>query len=253
MVDNVFARDALRRCILFSRLDAPAVDACLAHVQVRRYRRNETVFHQGDPGGALHVIASGSVKVVLPSPDGSSPMILSTLGAGQFFGELALLDGEPHSATVVALEPTEALVLDRGGFDELLATQPGFGRAMLSGLVRGFRRLTEHVEALVYLELPERLAARIAELAVSAREADGINAEGDGGGAAGDSGGAAPGGVEVRLDWPYTQSELAGMVGGSRESVNRILADFAARGLLHFERDTLVVPDPGRLTAEARG
>jgi len=246
MVDNVFARDALRRCILFSRLDAPAVDACLAHVQVRRYRRNETVFHQGDPGGALHVIASGSVKVVLPSPDGSSPMILSTLGAGQFFGELALLDGEPHSATVVALEPTEALVLDRGGFDELLETQPGFGRAMLSGLVRGFRRLTEHVEALVYLELPERLAARIAELAVSAREAGGVNATGD-------AGGAAAGGVEVRLDWPYTQSELAGMVGGSRESVNRILADFAARGLLHFERDTLVVPDPGRLTAEARG
>jgi len=238
MIDDAFARHALQGCILFSRMDESAVDACLGHIRVRRYRRNETVFHQGDPGGALHVIASGSVKVVLPSPDGTSPVILSTLGAGQFFGELALLDGEPHSATVVALEPTEALVLDRRGFDALLETQPGFGRAMLSGLARGFRRLTEHLEALVYLELPERLAARIVELAAASREAEGGDPHSD---------------AEVRLDWPYTQTELAGMVGGSRESVNRLLADFVARGLLRFERDTLVVPDPGRLTAEVRG
>jgi len=193
------------------------------------------VFHQGDPGDALHVIVSGSAKVVLPAPDGTAPMILSTLRAGQFFGELALLDGEPHSATVIAVEPMEALVLDRGGFDALLETQPGFGRAMLSGLARGFRLLTGHMEAQVYLELPERLAARILELTAAASEPGSDD------------------GAGVRLDWPYTQSELAGMVGGSRESVNRILADFAARGLLRFETDTLIVPDPGRLIAEARG
>jgi len=61
------------------------------------------------------------------------------------------------------------------------------------------------------------------------------------------------GDAEVRLDWPYTQTELAGMVGGSRASVNRHLAELAGRGWLRFERDTLVVPHPGRLTAEARG
>ncbi len=233
MVDTAFARDALARCVLFERVDADALGACVACMRTRRFRRDETVFHQGDPGDALYVIVSGSVKVLLPSPDGTAPVILSTLRPGGFFGELALLDGEPHSATVVALEATETLVLDRGGFDTLVETQPGFGRAMLSGLAHGFRLLTGHMEALVYLELPERLAARIVELAGDRR-------------ATGDDG------AGVRLDWPYTQSELAGMVGGSRESVNRILADFAARGLLRFESDTLIVPDLGRLTTEAR-
>jgi CRP-like cAMP-binding protein len=234
MVDDAFARDALQRCVLFSRLDPAGIEACLAHLRIRRYRRNETIFHQGDPGGALHVIARGSVKVLLASPEGGPPAILSTLRAGQFFGEIALLDGEPHSATVVAMEETEALVLDRADFDALLDTQPGFGRAMLAGLAKGFRRLTDHVEALVFLELPARLALRIAVLAEDVRD-PGL-----------------PAGTEVRLDWPYTQSELAGMVGGSRESVNRLLADFVARGLVRFEHDTLVVPDPARLTAEAR-
>jgi hypothetical protein len=71
---------------------------------------------------------------------------------------------------------------------------------------------------------------------------------GVGGGAGGGTGDA-----EIRLDWPYTQTEPAGMVGGSREPVHQLLADFAARGRLRIERDTLVVPHPGRLTAEAQG
>ena len=143
-----------------------------------------------------------------------------------------MLDGQPHSASVIAIEPTETLVLGRADFELLFDSQPSIRRSLVLALAGELRRLTDHVEALHFLDLPERLAQRIAELAL-----------------------AAPGrrpGAEVRLDWPYTQAELAGMVGGSRESVNRLLADFVARGLIRFERDTLVVPDPGRLTAEAR-
>ena len=103
MFDETFARGALARCVLFEGVDLDAMDACLACLRVRRFRRDETVFHQGDPGDALHVIASGSVKVVLPSPDAGEPAILATLGPGDFFGELALLDGDPHSASVIAL------------------------------------------------------------------------------------------------------------------------------------------------------
>jgi CRP-like cAMP-binding protein len=230
--DESFARQVLARCVLFARVDTDAMDACLACLRTRRYRRDETVFHQGDPGDALYVIASGAVKVVLPSPDAAEPAILATLRAGDFFGELALLDGEPHSASVVALEPTEALVLGRADFERLFESEPGLRRELVASLARELRRLTGHVEGLHFLGLRERLALRLASIA-------GI---GDG---------AAPAAGEVRVDWPYTQSELAGMVGGSRESVNRILADLAGRGVVRFEREALVVTDAAGLREEA--
>jgi CRP/FNR family transcriptional regulator/CRP/FNR family cyclic AMP-dependent transcriptional regulator len=233
--DETFARGALARCVLFEGVDLDAMEACLACLRVRRFRRDETVFHQGDPGDALHVIASGFVKVVLPSPEAGEPAILATLGPGEFFGELALLDGDPHSASVIALEPTETLVLGRADFERLFETQPGLRRALVASLARHLRRLTGHVEALHFLDLRERLALRIAELATAETGDRGTSRSG-----------------EARLDRHYTQSELAGMVGGSRESVNRILAEFVTRGLIRIERDALVVPDVGRLITEGR-
>ena len=229
MIDEAFARLALARCILFDGVDDEALDACVAYLRRRTFRRDETVFHQGDPGDALHVIARGRVKIVLPAPDAGEPAILATLGAGDFFGELALLDGEPHSASVVALEPTETLMLGSTDFERLFDTQPGLRRALVGSLARELRRLTGHVEALHFLDLRERVALRIRDLA-----------------------GADDHAREVRIAWPYTQSELAGMVGGSRESVNRLLADLVARGVIRFERDSLVIPDAGLLAREVR-
>jgi len=237
LIDEDLARAALERCALFQHVDVAGLDACLACLRLRRFRRDETVFHQGDPGDALYVVASGRVKVVLPSPDTGEPAILATLGPGGFFGELAMLDGEPHSASVVALEPTETLVLGRDDFERLFESEPTIRRSLVLALARELRRLTDHVEALHFLDLPSRLAFRIADLARAAERSG--------------EGGAAHDG-EVRLDWPWTQAELAGMVGGSRESVNRLLADFVARGLIRFEPDTLVVPDARRLTQQAR-
>ncbi|HEY3335511.1 MAG TPA: Crp/Fnr family transcriptional regulator [Candidatus Limnocylindrales bacterium] len=232
MIDEGFAREALERCVLFQHVDVQGLDACLECLRLRRFKRDETVFHQGDPGDALYVVASGRVKVVLPAPETGEGAILATLGRGQFFGELAMLDGQPHSADVVALEPTETLVLGRADFERLCDSEPSIRRSLVLALARELRRLTDHVEALHFLDLPQRLAQRIAELALASPDAR-------------------PG-AEVRLDWPFTQAELAGMVGGSRESVNRLLADFVGRGLIRFERDILVVPDAGRLTQEAR-
>jgi len=232
VIDEDFAREALEGCVLFQHVDVQGLDACLACLRLRRFKRDETVFHQGDPGDALYIVASGRVKVVLPSPDASEGAILATLARGQFFGELAMLDGQPHSADVVAIEPTETLVLGRTDFERLFESEPSIRRSLVLALARELRRLTDHVEALHFLDLPQRLAQRIAEIALASPDAR-------------------PG-AEVRLNWPYTQAELAGMVGGSRESVNRLLADFVGRGLIRFERDILVVPDAGRLTQEAR-
>jgi CRP/FNR family transcriptional regulator, cyclic AMP receptor protein len=221
-----FAIEALGRSALFARVDDAALAACAASLRVRRYRRGETIFHQGDPGDSLYIVESGSVKIVLPSPEGEEGAIIATLGRGDFFGELALLDGAPHSATAVAGEPVEALILQQARFEELLETQPGLRRALIAGLVAELRRLTNHVEDLHFLDLPGRLATRIVRIA---RESH-------------------PGETrDIRLEWRYTQSELGAMIGGTRQTVNRLLADFTAQDLIRIDGEELVIPDLDRL------
>lgn len=222
--------EALRRCPLFARVDQATLRACAERLRVRRFRRGETIFHQGDPGDSLFIVESGTVKIVLPSPEGEEGAIIATLGRGEFFGELALLDGAPHSATAIALDATGLLVLGRPTFDELVDTQPGLRNALFAGLVAELRRLTGHVEELHFLDLPGRLARRLVRLA---READ-PDASG-----------------EARLAWPYTQSDLAAMIGGTRQTVNRLLNDLTTRGLIRFEKDVVVITDLERLERDA--
>jgi CRP/FNR family transcriptional regulator len=230
VVENDFALDALRRCALFAKVDDDTLRVLARNLRLRRFRRGETIFHQGDPGDSLFIVEGGSVKIVLPSPEGEEAAIIATLGRGDFFGELALLDGAPRSATAVALEPTQALVFGRATFEQLLDQERDLRNALFAGLVAELRRLTGHVEELHFLDLPGRLARRLVRLA---READ-PNATGD-----------------VRLTWPYTQSDLAGMIGGTRQTVNRLLNDFVGRGLLRFEKDSVVIPDLERLEQAA--
>lgn len=223
--------EALRRCRLFARLDEARLAPLAASLRARRYRGGETIFHQDDPGDALHVVAAGAVKIVLPSAEDEEPAIIATLRPGDFFGVLALFDDAPRSATAVALGPTETLVLRREAFLELVDEDQSLRRALLSSLADEIRGITAHVEDLHFLDLPGRLSRRIL------REAERLAPEPDG---------------SVRLAWPYTQAELAGMIGGSRQSVNRLLADLVARGLIHVERDALVIPDRAALERSIR-
>jgi CRP/FNR family transcriptional regulator, cyclic AMP receptor protein len=218
--DSRFAQSVLRSCALFREVDDATLALVAGSLRTRRFRRNEVIFHAGDPGDSLFIVESGSVKIVLASSEGEEA-IIATLHRGDFFGELAVLDGAERSATAVAFEPTELYALSRAPFLELVDTQPGLRAALLTSLAAELRRLTHHVEELHFLDLPGRLAMRLVELA---READ-------------------PAGREARLPWPYTQSELASMIGGSRQSVNRLLAGLSDEGLLRIERDAIVVPD----------
>ena len=170
----------------------------------------------------------GSVKITLPSPEGDEA-IIATLRQGDFFGELALLDGAPRSATAVALEATSTLALPRDAFLELLDQDRGLRVALLAGLAHELRRLTGHVEELHFLDLAGRLAMRLARLA----------------------GDVSPGSDEVRLDWPYTQSDLASMIGGTRQSVNKLLSELVADGLVVLEPDALVIPSVQALVRTA--
>lgn len=223
--------EALRRCRLFARVDAARLAPLAASLRSRRYRGGETIFHQDDPGDALHVVAAGAVKIVLPSAEDEEPAIIATLGPGDFFGELALFDDAPRSATAVALGPTETLVLRRDAFLALVDEDRSLRHALLASLAAEIRSVTAHVQDLHFLDLPGRLSRRIL------RETEAVAPEPDG---------------SVRLPWPYTQAELAGMIGGSRQSVNRLLADLVARDLIRVERDVLVIPDRAALERSIR-
>jgi CRP-like cAMP-binding protein len=227
--NDSFAREALARCPLFARADARILESLANSLRRRRFRRNEVIFHQGDPGDSLHVVASGAVKIVLPSAEGEEA-IIATLRPGDFFGELALLDGAPRSATATALEQSETLVLPRPVFVDLLDTLPGLRDALLADLAKELRRLTGHVEELHFLDLAGRLAMRLSRLAQEAQPG---------------------GGGEVRLNWPYTQSDLAAMIGGTRQSVNRLLNELVEDGLIRIEPDVLVVSDVDELIRRA--
>jgi len=228
-VDDTFAVEVLARCPLFAQGSRSILESLAGTLRRRRFRRGEVIFHQGDPGDALHIVAAGAVKILLPSPEGEEA-IIATLRPGDFFGELALLDGAPRSASAAALEPSDTLVLPRPVFMELLDTLPGLRDALLAGLAHELRRLTGHVEELHFLDLAGRLAMRLTRLAQEASP----DAHG-----------------EIRLEWPYTQSDLAAMIGGTRQSVNRLLSELVEDGLIRIEPDALVISDLDELERRA--
>src|SRR6478736_8148461 len=231
MVDLRSTSDALAGVPLFAGLDEDGLASLIRGMRVRRFRRAETVFHVGDPGDALFIVMSGSIKITLPADTGDEA-ILATLRPGDFFGELALLDGAPRSATAVAIEPTETYILPRAQFRELLATEPAIRDALLASLAAELRRLTNHVEELHFLDITGRLASRLARIA-------------------NESGKTLPDGA-IRLPSPLTQGDLAAMIGCTRQSVNKLLGMFTDDGLIRLDRDSIVVLNLEGLSRTAR-
>jgi CRP/FNR family cyclic AMP-dependent transcriptional regulator len=227
--DDELALHSLRTCALFRHVDEPRLHGLARSMRRRHFRRNEVIFHQGDVGDSLQIVVSGAVKIILPGTGGEEA-IIATLRPNDFFGELAILDGAPRSATATALEPTETLSLPRDAFLRILGEDPHLSQALLAGLATELRRLTGHVEELHFLDLAGRLATRLGRLARDNHP----NATG-----------------RVELDWPYTQSDLASMIGATRQSVNKLLSTLVDDDLVRIERDTLLITDLERL--EARG
>ena len=222
---------ALAAVPLFAGLDAGGLDRLVLGMRIRRFRRGEIVFHLGDPGDALFIVMSGSIKITLPAETGDEA-ILATLRPGDFFGELALLDGAPRSATAVAIEATETYVLARERFRELIDTEPVMREAVLATLAAEVRRLTHHVEELHFLDITGRLASRLARMT---HESGAVQLD-DG---------------STRLAGPLTQGDLAAMIGCTRQSVNKLLGMFTDEGLIRLERDRIVVLDLEGLTRTA--
>jgi CRP/FNR family cyclic AMP-dependent transcriptional regulator len=231
VIDSRSLAVALAAVPLFTGLDESGLDSLGREMRIRRFRRGEVIFHQGDPGDALFIVLGGLVRIWLPGETGDEA-ILATLRPGDFFGELALLDGAPRSASATAVEATETAVLPRDRFRELIASEAGIRDVFLVAIARELRRLTTHVEELHFLDIAGRLAARLGRLA---EEQGRPQADGS-----------------LRLDGPLTQSDLAGMVGATRQSVNKLLGMFAGDGLVRIERDAIVVLDPDGLARASR-
>src|SRR4051795_3171920 len=222
--------EAIGRSRLFRGVAEEDLASIAPMLRQRRYRAGETIFHEGDPGDAMHVIASGRAKISIESQEGDEA-ILATLGPGDVFGELVLLDGAPRSATAVAVEPTVTYTLAQPAFGPLIAENEAFRSAILHNLALELRRLTAHASELHFLDLPGRLASMLARMAEEV----------------------APGQVEdVHLGRGYTQSDLASMIGGTRQSVNRLMSELVSEGLIRTEPHDLVVVDVRRLVERSR-
>ncbi len=226
MTDRTLTRrdvtEVLGAAKVFSSLDAAALDLLAAAATVRRHRRGDYLFHLGDPGDSLLVIAEGLVKVTISSPDGVE-VVLATMGRSESLGELAVLDGAPRSASVVATEPTAAIVLGRRELLATMSAHPAVLDAVLVSLGALVRRLTETTGDLVFLDLGGRLAKVLLRLA----------------------------GDQRVIDLGLTQSDIAAMVGGSRPAVNKALQTLAGRGWISLESHLIVVHDKAALRRRA--
>jgi len=215
----------LARVVLFADLPETNLLGLARRLRRRRYARGAVVFLRGDPGDSLYIVTSGAIRIGLTSSEGKE-MTLALRGPGEFFGELALLDGEPRSADAVAQEPSELLLLQRGDFLAMVEERPAVAIALLKVLSRRVRQGSQTVEDAAFLDVPARLAIAILRLLEAQGEAD--------------TPGAA---IHARL----TQTELAGMVGTRRESVNRWLRFYEDQGLIRYERGQLTVLRPDGL------
>lgn len=202
--------DLFQRVPLFEGLSAAERATLQKAAQLRVYRRGELIVRQGQPGESFFVIVRGRVAVTILSPEGRE-VVVGSLGEGDHFGEMALVDEEPRSATVVAQERSELAVLSREVFFELLRSNFTLARALLRSFSRRLRRANATIEGLASLDVKSRLARYFRELAASrGRKA--------GGGWA----------VVVRP----AQREIADTIGSSRETVSRTMSQMAAEQLI---------------------
>ena len=209
----------LEKTQLFGVLDETTLRRVAERTSRRRFKKEEIIFHQGDPGNVLYVVETGLIGVFVTSEDGTE-MLLATLAPGESFGELALIDGGPRSASAKAIEASELLTLSHKEFMALVEEIPKLAQTMLLSLGGLMRRLLEQASDLVFLDLPGRVAKFLHALAEEKGE---------------------PHDRGTMIDLQISQGNLAAMVGGSRPSVNQILRSFEARGYIQLEGRRIVI------------
>lgn len=214
---------------IFAHLQGEELEHLSSLLRPRRYDKGEVIFHQGDVGTALYIIRKGQVAIRLSSDDGKE-VTLTMLDRGDFFGELALLDGEPRSTDAVAREESDLLSLQREDFQRFLDARPQVAKGLLAALSRLVRRVTQLVHDTTFLDARTRLVRVLLELAQNQGK---------------------PKGEGVVIAQKLTQSELANLCGLTRESANKWLRFYVREGLLSYEGGQITLVQPERLGREA--
>lgn len=222
--------DVLSRTPLFEALDEDGASALRAEMHNVDIARGERLFDEGDVGDKLYVALEGKIKLTRTAADGRENL-LSVIGPGEMFGELSLFDPRPRTQTATALTDSRLAALDHQALRDWLTGRPDLALHLLRGLAQRLRRTNEVMTDLVFTDVPGRVAKALLDLA----DRFGVQR---------------PDGLRVNHD--LTQEELAQLVGASRETVNKALADFVGRGWIQLSAKSVLLVDPERLRRRAR-
>jgi CRP/FNR family transcriptional regulator, cyclic AMP receptor protein len=214
----------LRSVPLFADLEEGELQRFSRVAVPRSFPAGTRVFHEGDRSDACYIVREGSFRVTREHSDGRA-ITLATLGPGEVFGELAMLDGDTRSASAEALSDGELLALPATDVKALLARHPEISLKLVAALVRRLRAANERISRQSFQTVPSRVAGVLSQL-VSETTRSGENGE-----------------VTIRMN----QADLAQLAGTSRESVSRFLADLERAGVVRSGRGRVAVLDPAKL------
>ena len=217
-------RDMLGKISLFGQVGDDILAGVSAQLHRKTFRKGTIIFHKDQAGDALYIVESGRVRIFLPT-QGGEELTVDVAGPGDVFGELALLDGRPRSASAGTLEDTVTFTISRDEFQKYLERAPQLAAALVELLSSRLRHVTEYAESLAFLDVHGRLARTLLEMS----ERYGVHKDG------------------IEIDFDLTQADLATMVGATRERVNRALATFRAQGLIELRGRKIVLLDTDRL------
>lgn len=206
---------SLNNIALFSGLSEADMAAISSLAITRSFPKNTLIICEGDTSDSLYVVLSGKVKVFLSDEEGKE-VTLNLQGAGEYFGELAILDEAPRSASVMTTEDTKLAVLSKAAFEKCMEQHSTIALTIMRGLARRLRELTENVRSLALMDVYGRVARLLLEMS---EEKDGKNV------------------IQQRL----TQRDIASMVGASREMVSRILRDLSIGGYITIENKIITL------------
>lgn len=217
--------DFLASVPMFSGLQRDELLKFAELTRERTYPKGSVILFQGDPGDSLYVLRQGRAKVVLIGEDGRE-VILGVLEPGAHFGELALIDDQPRSAHVIAMEDSQLLILRREDFRRRVEANPSVAWALLTELSRRLRRADQKIGGLVLLDVPGRISRLLLDL--SSESSNGT------------------------IEKPLTHQTIAQMIGASRETVSRAMKDFQEEGLIRVERRRIAVANRDALEKRAQ-
>lgn len=219
------AVNALRSVPFFAQLNNSELLELSRSLVRRRFNPGQVIFHLGDPGGLLYIIESGKVKIYYPNAEGQE-VVLAILGQSEFFGDLALFDDSPRSATAETLEPTHVYTLHREEFIRYIRNNPEFAIDVMGQLASLIRQMNEQISDVFFLDLPGRLARKLLTLA----EKHGEEVQ-----------------EGVYIPLTLTQTDLAEMTGATRVSVNKALRRFRNAGWVSVSGRRFTIRDPQAL------